>query len=230
MKQIFLLTIMLANLTVSAQSSVTIANSKVDNYGSKIVSFDLSWSSRTANHRDTVWVFVDYQPVNANGSKGSWTRAGLSAATVTNNGSSASYTPAYYFEPGNTSGVWVHGSKRQTNQQFRTRVTLKLNITDKQFSFCASATDYPPNLQFPSSTEINKVVLHGTPPFLLTDSGGSITTINTAPYTFYNTGNKFYTKITDETKCPGIVNCKASTAAILLCTGSAPALRILKNQ
>ncbi len=188
------------------------------NYKTQQVTFKLTWTGcNGASHLNKVWCFVDFQTVDANGNKGSWTRATISGTPSVTNGT---------YTTGNTTGFYVTGANDQS-----ATVTVKLGNASGMFNWCATATDYPPNLQFPSSTEINKIVLHGTPPFVLTDSGGSVTTINNAaPYTFYNTTNKFYTKITDETKCPGIINCKASTAAILLCTGSAPALRILKNQ
>ncbi len=188
------------------------------NYQTQQVTFKLTWTGcNGTTHLNKVWCLVDFQPVDVLGNKGAWQRATVSGTPTVTNGT---------YTAGNTTGFYVTGVNGQS-----ATVTVKLGNVSGMFNWCATATDYPPNLQFPSSTEINKIVLHGTPPFVLTDSGGSVTTIGNAnPYTFYNTQNKIYAIITDRTNCPGFVNCTSSSAPKGLCTGSVPAFRIISNQ
>ncbi len=187
-------------------------------YKNQTVTFVLSWKNcNGTTNLNKVWCLVDFQTIDASGNKGTWTRATISGAATVSNGT---------YTAGNTTGFYVAGANTQS-----ATVTVKLGNASGRFNWCAFASDCPPNLQFPSNTEINKIVLHGSAPFLLTDSGGSVTIItNAAPYTFYNTGNKIYAAITDNTNCPGIVNCTVSKKPTGLCTGSAPALRIISNQ
>ena len=166
----------------------------------------MSLTGRDSRHRDTVWLFIDFVEVKNNAPTGIWQPATLTpaATTVTAATGNAYMELGRTAVSGNTRGVWIHG-KSTTNSH---------------------ATDYPPNLQF---TALRTYQLHGTPPFRLTYNSAKDMTINDNNV-YTNTPYKFFETLIDRTECPGIINCKESTAAASLCIGSAPALRIVSDQ
>jgi hypothetical protein len=214
-----------------AQRSVPVAAqiTYID-FVTKTVTCDLSWTGRDARHRDSVWLFIDFVEVQNNAPTGTWQPATLTpAATTVTAASGNAYTAlGSTTVTGNTRGVWIHGKSANNSQRFHATVKLKLNATGTpaRFNACAYATDYPPNLQF---TALRTYQLHGTPPFRLTDNNGQVVTINDNNV-YTNTPYKFFETLIDRTQCPGIINCKVSTAAASLCIGSAPALRIVSDQ
>jgi hypothetical protein len=199
-------------------------------FATKTVTCDLSWTGNDARHRDTVWLFVDFAEVKNNIITGAWGPATLTpAATGVTAATGNSYTAlGSTTVTGNTRGVWVHGNASATNQPFHATVTLKLEAasTPAFFNACAYVLDYPPNLQF---TALRTYQLHGTPPFQLTYDTNKDTTINDKNV-YTNLPIKFFETLIDYTQCPGIINCKESTDAASICTGSAPALRIVSDQ
>jgi hypothetical protein len=214
-----------------AQRSVPVAAqvTYID-FATKTVTCDLSWTGRDNRHRDTVWLFVDFEKVQNNAPTGTWQPATLTpAATIVTAAAGNAYTELGSVPvAGNTRGVWIHGKAANNTQRFHATVQLKLDAatTPAAFNACVYATDYPPNLQF---TALRTYQLHGTPPFRLTYDSTKDTTINdNSIYT--NSPYKLFETLVDLTQCPGIINCKESTAATSLCTGSAPALRIRSDQ
>jgi hypothetical protein len=152
---------------------------------SPTVTFEVYWNTAPTppRHRDTVWVFVDYQPIAANGSLGAWT-----PATPTN--------------PSVTGGAIVGGSLNgrgfyldgDGTGAFSSTVTVPLAglSSGDRFNWCAYVTDYPPN----ATIGAGAYDLHGTSPFVV--NGASL-----------GAGVRTYTgcitALTDLTGCPGII-------------------------
>jgi len=132
-------------------------------------------------NRSTVWVFVDYRTVNANGTKGAWTRATISA---TNAGSAGTVVNS-----GNSKGAWIYAA----NGTQTVMLTLSGMPANTRYDWCAFATDYPPNV---GAFNNNIYTLRGTPPFTI---NGNVT-VNSKTHT-----GVAITSITDATGCPGIV-------------------------
>jgi hypothetical protein len=165
------------------------------------VTFSVSWEAGTRNcrHRDTVWVFVDYQPSGG----GAWQRApigALPAHTLTAGGDVA-------LEPGNDRGFWLYGNG--SGGSYSATLTVAVTNADAlpRFSWCAYASDYPPNaIAQPAGGGYS---LHGTPPFLI--NSGSIR----EPSRTLAAGTCI-TDLTDSTGCPGfVVDAPAPTIARL---------------
>ncbi len=161
------------------------------NYNTKQVTFDVVWSTCTGTHNYKTWVIVDYRTVNADGSKGAWTRAAISGTSV---GTLVSASK----------GVWVTGSASKTQ-----RVTLTLSGMPAQFDWCASALDYPPQAIMNNGS----YTLKGTPPFTINSS--TALGANVKNYT-----GACITSVTDVTNNPeGIVINPVFTAGTIASTG-----------
>ncbi|MDR3133272.1 MAG: hypothetical protein LBU42_04530 [Prevotellaceae bacterium] len=200
MKTIIFFLAMLASVAASAQ--VTHVEPVSADYMNQTVSFRVWWSSRDATHLSKVWVWVDYVKVNANNttSGNTWTRAVVSAASP---------TASVLYDGNNRQGFWLQGN----SGSYSATVTVKLNLTEPKFNWCAYASDYPPNAVINGSN----YTLRGTPPF----------TIN--GYTLGEGVNIYsgdcISSITDATGCPGlfplpptVTSLTASTTTI--CNGS----------
>ncbi|MDR3134398.1 MAG: hypothetical protein LBU42_10350 [Prevotellaceae bacterium] len=189
MKKKFFLPVMLAGVAASAQ--VTHVEPISATYKSQTVSFRVWWNagSRDATHLSKVWVWVDYITVNSNNatSGNSWTRAAVSAASPT---SSVTY------DGSNRQGFWLQGN----SGSYSATVTVKLNITENNFNWCAYASDYPPNV----IANNGSYTLRGTPPFTLIAASGTPT--QTVSGTIITTSAVTITPvtITDQTGCPGV--------------------------
>ncbi len=163
------------------------------NYATKQVTFDVVWSTCTGTHNYKTWVIVDYRTVNANGTKGAWTRATVSGTSV---GTLVSASK----------GVWVTGSASKTQ-----RVTFTLSGMPAQFDWCANALDYPPQAIMSNGT----YTLKGTPPFTI--NGSTTLGANVKTYT-----GACVTSVTDATNNPeGIVTNPVFTAGAIASTGQA---------
>ncbi len=173
MKKIYyLLSALLYAYTLSAENCVSVKQVKTDYKNNKVV-VSITWSSSCTgditNHRNTVWLFVDYRPITNGIKSTTWTRATISAAsagTVINSGSGK--------------GVWIYGAN--TTQS----ATLTLSNMPSQYDWCAFATDYPPNA---ANYNNGVYTLRGTAPFVINSSqtvtgknysGGIINTITDA--------------------------------------------------
>ncbi|MDR0728976.1 MAG: hypothetical protein LBF19_02470, partial [Prevotellaceae bacterium] len=186
MKKTLLLSLLsLASLSVWGQSVVRITQLGADYAAAPpTVSFRVYWDSAPDNitHLDSVWLFVDYQPIAANGSLGAWTPATLSAPAANAPGTVIAGSL-------NGRGFYLRG----TTPTFSSTVTVALDglVAGDRFNWCAYASDYPPN----ATEGAGYYELHGTPPFLI---NGAIT----EPTRHY-TG--CITSLTDRTGCPGLV-------------------------
>ncbi|MDR1985145.1 MAG: hypothetical protein LBQ28_10060 [Prevotellaceae bacterium] len=169
MKKLFFFFAMLTSVAASAQSGVTV-NPVSANYANKTVTFTVSWlnSSRTGTHNSKVWVFVDYRTVTGNASTGNWSRALISGTPTTTSG-----TPSRETE--NDKGFWLQGTSGSSGTYNATVTVVLSNVPDK-FTWCAYASDYPPNAKFSG----DGYQLKGTPPFTITYNNNiSSSTTNT---------------------------------------------------
>ncbi|MDR0728641.1 MAG: hypothetical protein LBF19_00740, partial [Prevotellaceae bacterium] len=148
------------------------------------VTFRVYWDEapQAPRHLDSVWLFIDYQPIHSDGSLGAWTPATLTnpAATAPGTVSTASL---------NGRGFYLKG----TTPTFSSIVTVALDglSAGDRFNWCAYASDYPPN----TTEGAGYYELHGTPPFVI---NGAITE-PTRQYV------GCITSLTDRTGCPGLV-------------------------
>jgi uncharacterized protein (TIGR02145 family) len=154
------------------------------------VTFDVYWDTnpdRSARHLDTVWVFVDYQPVTGN-STGAWQHANITNAIANiANGTGNIVAPGII----NGRGFFLYGSAAPFRAKLT--VTLSSDLAGARFNWCAYATDYPPNA-IPDAA--GYYTLHGTPPFIVNGD-----TLASGERTF--TG--CISILTDATGCPGLI-------------------------
>ncbi|MDR0694357.1 MAG: hypothetical protein LBF81_03550 [Prevotellaceae bacterium] len=186
MKKIFFLFAMFANIAASAQN-VQVETISATYTSTPNVKFRVTWTgARAYRHNTKVWVFVDYRKVENNVPAGGWARA-LVASTPTVSSSSASTVT---LEPGNDKGFWLQG----TNGYYSATVTVPLTLAAgvMQFSWCAYATDYPPNVVVHSTSSYT---LRGSPPFVINGA-----TLPVSQSTFSGTIISF----TDATSAPGL--------------------------
>ncbi|MDR0582063.1 MAG: hypothetical protein LBG31_03765, partial [Prevotellaceae bacterium] len=144
MKKILSLFALLASMTASAAVTVTPLGV---NYGTKTVTFRVSWTGTPYNNR--VWVWVDLCPVSGT-SPGTFAQAIISNPSAT----AGSITTV----SGNTRGFYV-----MTNPS---TVTAVLSNATGQFNWCAYGSDYPPN-----ATMNNGIyALKGSSPFVVNNT------------------------------------------------------------
>jgi hypothetical protein len=165
-----------------AQSTVEVENASV-NYATKQVTFRVKWTDQsTPEHRNKVWIFVDYQGVNGIEAAASWTPATITGTPTVSNGTVSEQ---------NARGFYLTGST--TNFESGVTVTLSSG-TPAKFNWCAYATDYPPKAILGSNHEYN---LHGTAPFVIND----LVLLDGATTHHSETT---ITSFTDATGCPGV--------------------------
>ncbi|MDR1680338.1 MAG: hypothetical protein LBS12_00930, partial [Prevotellaceae bacterium] len=157
------------------------------------VEFRVYWDAApdNINHLDSVWIFVDYQPISSTGTAGAWTPATLSTPATASAGTVIPVT-------GNTRGFYLRGTPAAG---FSSTVTVELTgpVAGDKFNWCAYVSDYPPN-----ATDNNGFYnLHGTPPFII---NGSIT----EPTRQYS---GCIDALTDATGCPGLIPAKPEITA-----------------
>jgi len=130
MKQLFFIAAMLISIASTAQSQTCATVTQLSTtYTTGQVSFRLTrkdCGDDNSKHRSRVWVFVDYRTVNANGSKGAWTRATING------------------EP----GTFITGNASAET------VTLTLGGVPDKFDWCAFASDYPPNATYVGTDKV----------------------------------------------------------------------------
>ncbi|MDR2361771.1 MAG: hypothetical protein LBD91_03490, partial [Prevotellaceae bacterium] len=211
MKKLILLSVLALSVsTVWGQQSVV----RVEQFGANntttppTVSFRVYWDEAPdgMRHLDSVWLFVDYQLIAANGSLGAWTPATLANPTATAQGTVIAGSL-------NGRGFYLRG----TPTTFSSTVTVTLDglAAGDRFNWCAYASDYPPN----ATEGAGYYELHGTPPFLI---NGTIT----EPTRQYA---GCITSLTDRTECPGLVPPPTAVTAFTvsedtICTGQSVTL------
>ncbi|MDR2361611.1 MAG: hypothetical protein LBD91_02665, partial [Prevotellaceae bacterium] len=188
MKKLVLLSVLALSMsTVWGQQSVVRIEQHGADYAVSTVTFRIYWDTQPDGdrHRDTVWLFVDYQPIAANGSLGAWTPATLSSPSVSP-GAGAIVAGSL-----NGRGFYLDGAGINV---FSSTVTVTLDglSPGDRFNWCAYVTDYPPN----ATIGAGAYDLHGTPPFVVNGD-----TLGAGVRTY--TG--CITALTDLTGCPGIV-------------------------
>ncbi len=187
-KTYYLLFTMLWSITGSAANCVSVTKVSA-NYKTQQVTFKLTWTGcNGTTHLNKVWCFVDFQPVDASGNKGVWQRATISGTPSVTNGTYAA---------GNTTGFYVTGSNGQS-----ATVTVKLGNASGKFKWCATATDYPPQMIINSATA---VTLKGTTPFAIKYTDNTTDVINTKTYSLQM--GKTLASINDATSAPGSIQC-----------------------
>ncbi|MDR0581435.1 MAG: hypothetical protein LBG31_00560, partial [Prevotellaceae bacterium] len=146
MKKVFFLFILLASIKASATVTVTPLGV---NYGTKTVTFHVSWTDTPVDNR--VWIWVDFCPVSGT-SPGTFAKAVISGATPT----------AGNIIDLNGRGFYVTASP--------VTVTATLsNAPAGQFNWCVYGSDAPPKML---SNNNGTLTLGGTPPFVLSDASG----------------------------------------------------------
>ncbi|MDR1680602.1 MAG: hypothetical protein LBS12_02310 [Prevotellaceae bacterium] len=195
MKQLFLISVLALSLSPAfGQTRVAEITHISADYAATppTVTFKVYWDAAPTppRHRDTVWVFVDYQPVGSDGTLGSWAPASLTAAVVdAGTGSIVAGTL-------NGRGFYLKGTPTAPFSSTLT-VTLSSDLSGTKFNWCAYVSDYPPN----ATVGAGFYELHGTPPF---EINGSI-----AEPTRRYTG--CITALTDATGCPGLIPAPPAT-------------------
>jgi hypothetical protein len=97
-------------------------------------------------------------------------------------------------ESGNDKGFWLQGTSGSSGS-YNATVTVTLSNVPARFSWCAYASDYPPN-----AVETGGVyALRGTPPFIITTASG------TAAVNIKSYSGAAITALADATGCPGIL-------------------------
>ncbi|MDR0729653.1 MAG: fibrobacter succinogenes major paralogous domain-containing protein [Prevotellaceae bacterium] len=168
-----------------AQSVVCVEQLGAD-YTVSTVSFRVYWDAapQAPRHRDTVWLFVDYQPIAVNGSLGVWTPATLTNPAATSPGEVIAGSL-------NGRGFYLKGTPIAPFSSIVT-VTLAGLSAGERFNWCAYVTDYPPN----ATIGAGFYELHGTPPF-------EVNSYKLAAGVRTYTG--CITSLTDATGCPGLI-------------------------
>jgi hypothetical protein len=186
--RLFFLSFLAPEDSLFAQSRVVNIKSIEANYtvAPPTITFEVYWTSTPTPpmHRDTVWVFADYQAVGKGTELGAWAPAGMTKVAVAGAGTVVphSLNGRGFYLAGNPSGA------------FSSTVTVTLNegLAGTKFNWCAYATDYPPNAQ----EDKGYYALLGTPPFRINDTV-------VEPTRQYRGG--CIERLSDATGCPGLV-------------------------
>jgi hypothetical protein len=169
---------MFAGVAASAQSTVQIMPISATYTSTPTIQFKVSWTNQTtANHRNKVWVFVDFQSAISPTQKGNWQPATITGTVQKTAGTVSEQSNRGFFLEGMT-----------TN--FASTVTVSLSNVTGKFNWCAYATDYPPNA---ASYSDGTYTFKGTKPFVVNG-----TTVNSNTYVVTK-----ITSLTDATGCPG---------------------------
>ena len=178
MKTRLLFFAMLASVAASAQTTVQITPVSATYTTTPTIQFKVSWTNQTTtNHRNKVWVFVDFQTVISPAQQCNWQPATITGAVQKTAGTVSGQTERGFFLEGTT-----------TN--FSSTVTVLLsNISSTKFNWCTYSSDYPPNA---ASYSDGKYTLKGTQPFII--NGASV---------YSNEFAGVINSMTDATGCPG---------------------------
>jgi hypothetical protein len=188
-KIIFLFVLFFSLSTAWGQSRVVQIEQLSTTYGATpAVTFRVYWDTAPVGpkHLDSVWVFVDFQRINAGNVLDSWAAATLTTPVAT----VSAGTPSYPFQP-TARGFYLRGNAAGA---FTAEVTVALQgLADAKFNWCAYATDYPPNATLGSA----HYDLHGTTPFVVNgvSLGSGVRTFS----------GECITTLTDATGCPGLI-------------------------
>jgi uncharacterized protein (TIGR02145 family) len=202
--------------TVWGQTQVVQVEQLSATYGvSPTVTFHVYWTTPPddVRHRSNVWLFVDYQPIDANGSLGAWTPAIISSVVSVSDGT-LSYPVALPYR-----GFYLQGNPAGA---FSSTVTVALEgLANTKFNWCAYATDYPPN----ATEAAGYYALHGATPFTINAS----VTESSKTYT-----GGCITALTDATGCPGILPAQPAITAFeaspdTICVGDTVTLTAATN-
>ena len=187
MKKIFFLLALLAGITASAQN-MQITPISATHTASPEIKFKVGWTgARTYRHNIKVWVFVDYRKIENNAPAGNWTRAAVTATPAV---SSTPVNTTATLVAGNDKGFWLNGADGDYSATLTVPLKLAAGVT--QFSWCAYATDYPPNVVTQGN---HSYTLYGSPPFVINGI-----TLPAHQTTFSGTIASF----TDTTGAPGL--------------------------
>jgi hypothetical protein len=204
-KHILLPLFLLAILPLFGQRVVEIRNLSA-NYAATppTVTFEVFWTTQPVQpyHRDTVWLFVDYQPIHSDNSTGAWAPATITAVAPPIG--AGTFVPASL----NGRGFYLDGHTVAVPFSSTLTVSLSNDLNGAKFNWCAYVTDYPPNATI-GSVAYN---LHGTPPFVVNGD-----TLGAGVRTFAGC----ITSLTDATGCPGLI---PERPAISNFTTSTPAI------
>jgi hypothetical protein len=130
-----------------AFAQVSVTNLATD-YAAKKISFTVSWTATP--HNNQIWVITDYVKVENATTVGGWSRALVTGATATGNGSAATVT--------GQRGFWLNTSASSGSAT----ITATLSGIPAQFNWCAYALNYPPRAVIKAAGGYD---LKGTPPF-----------------------------------------------------------------
>jgi uncharacterized protein (TIGR02145 family) len=154
------------------------------------------WTNQTTdNHRNKVWIFVDFQSVISPTQKGNWQPATITGTVQKTAGTVSEQSNRGFFLEGTT-----------TN--FSSTLTVQLSNTITPFNWCVYGSDYPPNVAYNNITyNGGTYTFKGTPPFKLVSADGlQSKEFNKTSITVAEIG--FVPKnFTDATGCPGIGFC-----------------------
>jgi hypothetical protein len=184
---------------------VSVSNLATD-YAAKKISFTVTWTAAPYNNR--IWVIADYIKVENTTTAGSWSRALVTGATATGNGSAVTVT--------GQRGFWLNTSGASGSANVTATVSLASGVT--QFNWCAYALNYPPEAVINAAGGYD---LKGTPPFTVNDVPLAATA------TTYGAGTCI-TSLSDATNNPaGIIPALPSIATVTastLCAGGTSTL------
>ena len=130
-----------------AFAQVSVTNLATD-YATKKISFTVSWTA--APHINQIWVITDYIKVENAATVGGWSRALVTGATATGNGSAATVT--------GQRGFWLNTSGSSGSAT----ITATLSGVPAQFNWCAIALNHPPKAVIKAAGGYE---LNGTAPF-----------------------------------------------------------------
>ncbi|MDR0582371.1 MAG: hypothetical protein LBG31_05355 [Prevotellaceae bacterium] len=187
MRTTFFLFAMLASVMASAQTTVQIMPVSATYTTTPTIQFKVSWTNQsTDNHRNKVWLFVDFQPVISPAQKGNWQPATITGTVQKTAGTVSEQSDRGFFLEGATT-------------DFSATVTVQLSNTGTPFNWCAYASDCPPNI---GDYDNGTYTLRGTPPFTLIAANG---TTQTVPDKTIAQSALTITPVTmtDATGCPG---------------------------
>jgi hypothetical protein len=201
---------LLPMLPLSGQNRVVEIARISETFAPPTVTFEVYWNAAPDNnrHRDSVWVFVDYQTVDNAGATGPWTPATLTPTSVS--------PPGTLSTVANGRGFYVKGT---TSFPFSSTVTVALSgvvPANTKFNWCAYASDYPPNAEEGNG----HYDLHGSPPFVVNGN-----TLADGVRTYAGC----ITALTDATGCPGLIPTKPvitsfTPADTAICAGNSVTL------
>jgi hypothetical protein len=188
----------LGGFSLYAQSSVNVTLLKVVPGTPATITFSVGWTtppSLVPLHRDTVWVFADFQPIDVNGAAGAWKAATFVSSPIVTGGTGSIVSGSF-----NGRGFYLAGS---SSGAFASTLTATLTEpVNTKFNACLYVSDYPPNATVNTG---GGYTLHGTPPFVINGS------IRETTGTF--AAGTCITSFSDSTGCPGWVDNGATFVA-----------------